>query len=328
MVLADAQAEGDDWVAERVLADVTYLDALMGERLDLDTYLRRTQGVGADPWPAEYIDQRRVEAIDALADLGIGWGPNTINDLEDAEGRLSPAETAEHIERYAAELEPTVRRLVDTDAPMKLRIEEVEVDDYWSYWLDGAGADARLRINLPNAQFTKVRARQLALHELHGHALQGATYYQRAQEHDVPWVRILSVHAPQQSLLEGLAQAFPLFVTPDEPDLIARTRLTLYSQLVRAELHIRINGGHTPAQCVEYARSMTPFVNGAALADSLADRANNVLLRSYLWSYASGMDWFVRLHEGQPRVTAGEVLTKSFCDPLTPSRLQTLAGST
>jgi hypothetical protein len=49
------------------------------------------------------------------------------------------------------------------------------VDAYWAYWLDGAGQRVRLRLNMPNATFTKVQARQFALHEVLGHGLQGAS---------------------------------------------------------------------------------------------------------------------------------------------------------
>lgn len=79
------------------------------------------------------------------------------------------------------------------------------MDAYWSYWLDGSGQDVRLRLNLKNAPVTEVRARQFALHEVLGHGLQSASLAARCQHDDVPWVRLLSVHAPHQVMLEGRA---------------------------------------------------------------------------------------------------------------------------
>jgi hypothetical protein len=86
-----------------------------------------------------------------------------------------------------------------------------------------------------------VVARQFALHEVLGHALKSASYFARCADEDVPWVRLMSVHAQQQVLFEGLAQALPMFVTPDDAPLITRVRLAHYTQLMRAELHIAIN---------------------------------------------------------------------------------------
>src|SRR5205085_2648633 len=97
----------------------------------------------------------------------------------------------EAIKRAAARYEPLVRERCGTDAPYELTIETVDVDHYWSYWLDGQGSFARLRLNLRRSSFTAVRARQFALHEILGHALQSASYAARAATEDVPWLRVL-----------------------------------------------------------------------------------------------------------------------------------------
>ena len=72
------------------------------------------------------------------------------------------------------------------------------------------------------ARFSALRARQFALHEVPGHGLQYARLAARCAQESVPWVRLLSVFAPHQVLFEGLAQALPLLVTPDDPALTAR----------------------------------------------------------------------------------------------------------
>ena len=127
--------------------------------------------------------------------------------------------------------------------PVHVDDRNVNVDAYWGYWLDGEGSTARLRLNMRHAAFTKVRARQFALHEVLGHALQCASLAEQCASYDVPWVRVMSVHARQQVNAEGLAQALPLFVVPDDPAVVARVRLDQYTQLVRAHIHIALNSG-------------------------------------------------------------------------------------
>ncbi|MEM8925018.1 MAG: hypothetical protein AAGD35_16045 [Actinomycetota bacterium] len=319
-LLDRARADDNDWLIGRLRADIAYVSAMLGQRLPLADYIRETQGATPVRWPDDYVERRRVEAVEALAGLGIDWGPSTLNDLEDSEGRISPQETADEIRAEAERFEAQVRELVDTDAPFTLNVEEVEVDAYWAYWMDGVGERARLRINLRNAQFTKIRARQLALHEIHGHALQGASFYQRAQANDVPWARLLSVHGPQQILLEGLAQAFPHFIAPDDEPLMARTRLTHYIQLVRGQMHLMVNEDRPVMDAVDFMRSSLPFSSDAAIADAINDRSVNTQLRSYLWSYGSGMDWFVELSEQAPDVLKG-TLRRAYREPLQPEHL-------
>ncbi|KPM53351.1 hypothetical protein ACG83_21705 [Frankia sp. R43] len=316
-----AETENDHVCAEQVCAHLAYLGALLGEKLPLDDYLIATQGCPAGGWPDEYITAVGDRARTALADLGISWGPDTDRQLRDAEGPVDTADAPGLIRAAADELEPAVRALAETDAPYTLDITTADVDAYWAYWLDGTGHNVRLRFNLRNAAFTKTRLRQFALHEILGHALQSASYTSTAERTDVPWPRLLSVHAPYQVLLEGIAQAMPLFVIPDDTAVTARVRLDHYLQLVRAELNQAINTGHSPAACAEHARARVPFWTPGTIADILTDRGNDPQLRSYLWAYPAGIDWFVNLADTADTDTVGKVFRATYTQPLTPSQL-------
>jgi hypothetical protein len=316
--------EADDaHVWSRVEADLAYLAALLGHRAPLAEYVRATQGCSAAGWPAGWIEERGELAREHLRAAGVAWGPDTDNELAEVEGSIQVDEAGDAIRAAADELEPAVRAATGTAAVFEMAVETVDVDAYWSYWLDGAGRRARLRINARTAAFTAVRARQFALHEVLGHALQSASFTAAAAEGDVPWVRLLSVHAPQQVLLEGLAQALPLFVAPADETLVRRVRLDHYLQLVRAELHLSLAAGQPPAACAELARRRVPFWTDANISAALHDRGNDPQLRSYLWSYPAGIDWFVALADSESPA-AREVLHAAYRSPLTPDQLAAL----
>ncbi|TDD67444.1 hypothetical protein E1293_38060 [Actinomadura darangshiensis] len=314
---------GADRLTTRLTADIAYLGALMGEHPPLNDYVQATQGCLAAGWQDIYITHRGDRAREALAALGIGWGADTARDLNAIEGPIETDEAPDAIRQAADEYETAVRQVTGSQAPFNLTIETTEVDAYWAYWLDGAGDKVRLRLNLRRASFTKVAARQFALHEVLGHGLQGASWSARAAADDVPWVRLMSVHAPQQVLLEGLAQALPLFIAPDDELLGARTRFDHYSQLVRAELHIALNQGASIAELADHARYRMPWTTEAAIADVLTDRGVNPQLRSYLWAYPAGIDWFANLADAD-RPTRTTVLQAAYRDPLTPNDLAAL----
>lgn len=130
-----------------------------------------------------------------------------------------------------------------------------------------------------------MHALQFELHELLAHALQAANISARCAQEDVPWVRIFCVHSNQQVLFEGLAQALPLYVAPDDELLAARTRLDHYHELVRAELHLAIDAGVPIEDCARHAKARVPYWRNETIADYLSDRGANPLLRSYLWAY-------------------------------------------
>jgi hypothetical protein len=331
--LTDLQARtveaGADRLTTRLTADLAYLGALLGEHPPLNDYVQATQGCPATGWQDGYVTHRGDQARQALAALGIAWGPDTVRDLNAVEGPIETDEAPDAIRQAADDYETAVRQITASTAPFNLTIETTEVDAYWAYWLDGAGDNVRLRLNLRRASFTKVAARQFALHEVLGHGLQGASWSARAAAEDVPWVRLMSVHAPQQVLLEGLAQALPLFVAPDDELLVTRTRFDHYNQLVRAELHIALNQGASIAELADHARFRMPWTTEAAIADVLTDRGANPQLRSYLWAYPAGIDWFANLAEANT-ATRTTVLQAAYRDPLTPGDLTALwpAGPT
>ncbi|WP_043738427.1 hypothetical protein [Nocardia asiatica] len=326
---AGAAAENDAELAARLDADIAYCCALLGERLPLDEYIHRTQGCMPTGWTEEYIAHCGEIAREHVESLGVTWGPNTMDDLMVVEGSIAAADAADAIREAAADLEPVVRAATSTTTSYDLKVESVDTDAYWSYWLDGEGRSARLRINLKHARFSKVRVRQFALHEVLGHALQFASLADHCADSDVAWVRVFSVHSQAQVMFEGVAQALPLLVVPQDQQLATRVRLDHYQQLVRAQLHLRLAHGTGISDLVSVARHRAPFWPDSHIADLLTDRGANPLLRSYLFAYPAGIDWFTRLAD-TPAAPAREVLHAIYQAPHTPQQLMDLwpAGPT
>jgi hypothetical protein len=314
-------------------AHLALLGGLLGERHPLGDYVQATQGCPAAGWPGEHVEAVRWKASAALGDLGVGWGRATEADLSRLEGPVEAAEAPKRIRAAAAEVEPLLRARALAYAGYRLSIETADVDDYWSYWLDGAGPNARLRFNLRHSAFTEVRIRQFALHEILGHAVPFASYAARARvglDRAESWPRALGVHLPYQVFLEGLAQAMPLLLTPHDAPVVARVRLDHYVQLVRAELHQAINDGVAIDDCAAHARARVPWWSSDTIADALADRGTDPLLRSYLWAYPAGIDWFVALADHADAATVQKVLQAAYRRPLRPCDLAALwpAGPT
>ena len=304
-------------------AHIAYLCALLGQQLPLDEYISLTQGCIPCGWTQDYIEQRAWTAREALGSLGISWDEHTWKNLGAVSEQLPAADLSSAIAEYADKYESSIRRLVDTDADFNLTIEDVEVEAYWSYWLDGAGHNARLRINRKKASFSRLDAYRFALHEVLGHALQYSSLTAQAESHTVEWPRILAVHCPHQVLFEGLAQVLPWVASPDDEIICARTRIDHFMNLVRGQIHILVNSGATAVDCRDLGRRHIPWWTDDEVARELYDRSRNPQFRSYLWSYPAGIDWFVRLVEAGGTALA-EVLREAYRRPLTPHELHAL----
>jgi len=304
-------------------AHIAYLRALLGEQLPFDAYITLTQGCLPRGWTQDYVNYRASIAQDALGSVGVSWDEHTWRNIQALSEQLPAADVGAAIAEYAGKYESSIRRLVETDADFNLIIEDVEVDAYWSYWLDGAGYDTRLRINKSRASFSRVDAYRFALHEVLGHALQYSSFTAQAEVNTVEWSRILAVHCPHQVLFEGLAQVLPWIASPDDGIVIARTRVDHFMNLVRGQIHTLINSGATVVDCRDLARRQVPWWTDEEIARELYDRSRNPQFRSYLWSYPAGIDWFVRLVEAGGTMLA-EVLREAYKRPLTPRELHEL----
>jgi hypothetical protein len=329
-LLTTAQDQGADRIADVVRAHLAYLRAVLGERPPLDQYIRETQGCSAAGWSADYVTSIGERARTAIEDQGVRWGPRTDEELIQVEKPIDLHDARDRVLDVAAEAEPAFRALTGSTSAYDVTIEIHDVDDYWAYWVDGAGSQVRLRFNTRQATFTEVRLRHFVLHEILGHGLQCATYADLAATTDVDWVRLSSVNLPYQVLLEGLAQAIPLFVAPDDAPLITRVRIEHYQQLVRAELHLMINEGRSVAECATHARRRIPWWTSNDIANELSDRSTDPFLRTYLWSYPAGIDWFATLADTADNATIRGVLRGTFERPLSPTDLAALwpAGPT
>jgi hypothetical protein len=273
------------------------------------------------------LRDRAEDAIRRFHALGARLGGDPIIDYDCAppagDAEAYPHRLTALIRQYAAEYEPQVRAMTGSTTEFRLAVEDVETDAYWSYWLDGAGYDARLRINRSSIAFTDGDAYRFALHEVLGHALQYASITAYAERYDVPWPRLLAVHSNHQVLFEGLAQVLPLICRSDDPRTVAASRLDHYSQLVRGELHRAINTGESIADCHELVVRRAPYLKPEEVERELWDRSRSPRLRSYLWSYPAGLDWFSNLWERENSLLP-EVLRAAYQQPIGPSELHAL----
>ena len=322
-LLSLAERSRHQEIIERVTADRAYLRALLGEHVPFAEYVRETQGAGAAGWTETYLDQCGESVQRLLDDRGIPWDQSSLEALTDQEGLISAADVPSAIRQAAAEFEDDVRALADTDARFEVVMEPVSEDAFWEYWLNGRANFVRLRINVNRLRLSRVRVRQFAVHELLGHGLGFSSMSERAAAGDDRWVRILSVHCPYQCTFEGLAQALPLFLPRSDPDLLTRTRLHHYLMLVRGQVHIRANTGTSVARCSAYAKARVPFWTDEEINGLIENQTANSLLRSYLWSYPAGMDWFVRLSDA-PAEKQAQVIRAAYRQPLTTRQLREL----
>ena len=330
-VLERLQCSDNHRVRNAAEAHLTYLRALMHHSQEsISDYLRGTQGVGASFWPNQYLETRRAELHERLSKRGIDWGPRLLEALANKEGgALEQRNVTRLLRDEATKLTPRLTSLVGSTPDTRYTIEFAHADAYWSYWVDGNPRGARLRVNESRARYTGALLRQFAMHEVLGHIFQLASWASTAAEEEVLWPRYTSVHGRQQILLEGLAQALPLFLAPEDEEVVTRVWLD-HRQLVLGQMHVTAHlweADHD--QLSRHVQQQLPWLNEEEAHRAVTDRSRDPLLRTYLWSYPIGFDFFVRVWEKSGPDTVSQIVRMAYRQPIDAGDLadQLSAGS-
>lgn len=84
-----------------------------------------------------------------------------------------------------------------------------------------------------------------------------------------------------------------------------------------------VDAGASATACREYAAARVLFWTDGDVASILRDRMLDPQLRSYLWAYPAGIDWFLAAH-GAGGGVFGDVLRADYQRPLVPGELEQL----
>jgi hypothetical protein len=180
-----------------------------------------------------------------------------------------------------------------------INVKFASEDAYWKNWISGnlSEHEILLRINIhPRQSWYQGFPEMLVIHEYCGHAIQMVSWHRRIEQKALPeFCGILTVHFPDQFILEGLAESLA-FVLPgkqklEEQSLVSR-ELHRYYLLVMNNVHIMANEGSLET-AVEYAAVRLPFTSKEVLWKEIIDRTSNPLFRGYQYSYGIAKEFFL-----------------------------------
>ena len=316
---------------ERVCGHEAYLRVLMGQQIPFDDYVKATQGVLPRLFSDDYLEQARATAQHRLAVVGIEASGSIRDQLKE----LDPPLDVTRVERtFRALLEEhfgSLETIVAENVRFNLEIEFVEVDEYWSYWVDGEKDRFRLRLNKSRAVFSSSECLQFAFHELLSHCGQMQAWSTLiSQGRLARYFGITTVHTPEQFMSEGLAQMLPLLVSSPAKDdelLIARMALMRYELLVQNNLHYMVNHGASLEDCLMRYNERSLQPNTRAMLTDLASRGTNPLYRTYQYVYPVSCELFWRAAEKLSSCGRAELVKFCFRGPGSAATLDALVAS-
>lgn len=319
-----------DLIQARITASTTYLRALLGETVDFRPYIEQTLGISPRFFSEREIEMRKCEVRGLLHDdYGLQYWKRGLGKFQN-KFLLSNTTLPGQFELYRKKWIP---KLLDhISVPVKnyiVRVEFAEEDAYWKNWISGnlANHEILLRINIhPRHIWYQGFAEPLVIHEYCGHAIQVINWHRRIESRELPqFLGILTVHFPDQFLLEGLAESLVYFLPErqelEQASLVAR-EIHRHYLMVMNNMHIIANEQGNE-EAFQYAESRLPFTAPDTLKREIRDRTKNSLFRCYQYVYGIAKESFLTAFSSLTREQGWTLLRLAYDWPMTAKQFET-----
>jgi hypothetical protein len=286
---------------QRLEASIVYLRVLGGESIPFESYVKWTLGIEPRKITEDELAKQRAVVSDRLfQSYEIGFSRNEMSRFQARLGVYNRQQLPSQFERFRDKWVPRLlnRIPVSLDA-YKIKVKFASEDVYWKNWISGnlSEHEILLRINIhPRQSWYQGFPELLVIHEYCGHAIQMVNWHHRIEEKKLPeFFGILTVHFPEQFVLEGLAESLA-FVLPDEqklePESIVAREYHRYYLQVMNNVHVIANEQSLQI-AMEYGASRLPFTNKDVLWKEITDRTQNALFRGYQYVYGIAKESFL-----------------------------------
>ena len=354
-LLERSESLAPDWrdlVAGRLRASMSFLRAQAGEPSTLGDYVEATMGVKPHRVPEADITRQRELVDESFRHLShrranaaqpkrpsrqrsdvISFNARDFHRFESSFIVPDYSLLPRHFDFYREKWLPRLLNRLDVSIDdYTIRMNFASEDAYWKNWISGdlAGHQIDFRINVhPRHSWYVGAAETLALHEYCGHAIQMICWHRQIENGRLPeFAGILTVHFPDQFLLEGLAEIMSYWLPDDalnlEPKSMVLRELHAHTLLVMNNVHIIANDDSREA-AIEYATERLPFSKRESLAREVRDRTGHPLYRCYQYVYGIAKQQFGDfLNRLSPR-QAARLIELAYEGPMTPGQLNARA---
>jgi hypothetical protein len=328
----DTNSHEGEFLHDKLQGSIFYLRAILGQQIPFNEYARYTIGISVTPFSDHELEALQNEVNDLLSYFGIEL---KAEDKEKFETTLTISDPEKIKRGITDNQEFWLARLRDYGVPtpqrFRLNVEFVEVDAYWSNWINGSFREGvTLRINIhPRKKYELGRPLMLCLHEICGHALQ-MTLWKDAIAGGVlnPACGLTTVHSPEAFVCEGLGQTVADFLS-DENDFPREfwltRRLQYYTLMVLHNAHLMIYESVPAEEILQYAETRLPFTPSSVIEAEMRDRRSDPLYRTYQLTYAAGEHMIKTLTRDLTPEQKRLLLRELYSTPMTPKQLTRLA---
>ncbi|WP_026477804.1 hypothetical protein [Alkaliphilus transvaalensis] len=316
----------DQYIIDKMMATITYLQHMKGERLNYREYLKRTIGVEPFLFSEERIQSITNEIKDSFTKLNIAYSPEVIK-RQFYNITYQEKELKEELGKEMVRLMKKAEDYLNLKFKEPVEIECINEDIPYGYYLKIKEEGYSLRVNLHKnkGSFSPASLKYAIIHEVCGHALQLSTWKHQIRELKISEVcGCLEDYGPEIFQLEGVAEGLIYFIFSDEIDEYMKLELLLdeLHHMVQNNAFIEVNMG-TPLKVVlNYYKTRYPLAEENEILDRLSKAKEDGFYRANLYSYGVALDFFKSAASKLGNESKRRFLREMYLRPMTYSQLK------
>lgn len=306
---------------KKLRAHAFALRALAGQNFPLEDYVEATMGFRTLFYPDSALSSVASEVERRCSELHVSHDALVPSSFDEPQFGPDPSDIENAFRIELERLTASINEQFQVALDFSLEVEFVDVDAYWSYWIDGSGKNYRLRFNRSQRTYGMSEVTQFCLHELIGHCGQALGWYKAP--HLSRFTRLLTVHSCEQVHLEGLGQGLPFLLPNICSGLVAlRALVNLLRQMLLNNAYLALSRGHRIEDVISDSNRFLPLFDNIRLAKNLADQVYSPVMRTYMFSYPKGVELAYLLSKQREKSSA--FIKRSFTEPMMVTEIQAL----
>lgn len=285
--LPDSDADpSTELIRRKLTASVMFARMLGGEEFDFHNYVKTLTGVEAVPVSSADMWTEYQAVVTLLQEQGIAYNPDGAKVFHERFDTRTGKQVERMFRRAAAAGMTAVQQYVQ-HYPSNFDFEYAPVDELWSGYISYLPEDERflIRVNTNAERYpmTAGRLAMLAYHEYVGHGEQFDLWRENIQLGRMnPALGIGTVHTPEVTQLEGVAQLMPqLFLSNENWEEQFEASHVNLRIMAYHNAHYAVNTGTPLEEAVQTMAEILPLEPIEGIRAGLRDSHKDVGMRAY-----------------------------------------------
>lgn len=322
------KSEEDRFIEAKLIASIYLLRHKLEEKIDFFEYVKNTIGIKPKIIPESKIERLTKKIKNRLTKLGIKY---TKKDIESHlyTKNFSKKEFSDKLEKEKNILISKAEKYLNLKLKEKIKLEFVNEDKYWKYYLNikKKGFALKINTNPDRVKHKKGSLKYAIMHELCGHALQLGSWKEQIKKGKINEVcGCEEDYGPEIFMLEGVGESIFYYAFEDDLDEYLELELMFdeLEHIVQNNAYIMVNTGKSLSESTKYYTDRVIKSNRKSVMKTLKEVRDDSFMRAYRPVYGLSLLFFKKVSQELNKKQKNKFFRQLYLKPMTYNQIKKL----